>query len=77
MSGFFGTILSVFVLLFTFILYITPLASLVCIFLGVYCMYKAAKHYKTIRRPWLLIVIGAATPFVVYIIYQILIWSAH
>lgn len=77
MSGFFGSILSVFVLLFTFILYITPLASLICIFLGVYYMIKSARHYKTIKRPWLLIVIGAASPFVVYIVYQLLIWAAH
>ena len=53
------------------------LGSLVSLILGVIYTIRSSNHYKTIKRPWLLIVIGLALPVVVYIILQLILWAAH
>ncbi len=53
------------------------LGSFVCLVLGIILTIRSNMHYKTMRRPWLLIVIGLALPAVAFIVIQAILLFVH
>lgn len=77
MSDFLFFVLMLPVYLLLLVLYWSLPASLVCLVLGIILTIRSNMHYKTVKRPWLLIVFGFALPVLSVVVVQVILHLVH